>query len=152
SPSPWRGRAGEGGAGAPKPSPPPRPSPARGGGTRSARPATRRPMTNDRERARYIPGAGAEEQGRLAAPTDLINQGSLRELAPRPGESLLDVGSGLGQFTRAVARATGTRAVGVELDPRQLAEAGRLAREAGEEGLAEFRAGEAGALPLRDGE
>jgi SAM-dependent methyltransferase len=109
-------------------------------------------MTHDHEPSRYIHGAEAEEQGRLAALNDLLNQGSLRELAPRPGESLLDVGSGLGQFTRAVARATGARAVGVEVDPRQLAGAARLAREAGEEGLAEFRAGEAGALPLRDGE
>jgi SAM-dependent methyltransferase len=106
-------------------------------------------MNREREPSRYIHGVQADEQGRLAALNDLINEASLRELAPRPGESLLDVGSGLGQFTRAVARATGARAVGVENNPRQRAEAARRAREAGEDGLAEFRAGEADAMPLR---
>jgi SAM-dependent methyltransferase len=62
------------------------------------------------------------------------------------------VGSGLGQFARELARATGTRVVGVERSPEQIARAEALAHEAGEESLVEFRAGDALALPLAPSE
>jgi SAM-dependent methyltransferase len=98
----------------------------------------------------YIHGTAEEEQRRLSTLNDLINEASLRELALHGGESILDVGSGLGQFTRAMARAPGpgARVVGIERDPKQLAESRRLAREAGEEQLVEFRDGDALTLPL----
>src|SRR5207248_2834142 len=98
----------------------------------------------------YIHGTTPDEQQRLSRLNDLINAGSLRELGLRGGERLLDVGSGLGQLTRAMARAAGPgcRVVGVEGDPRQLAEARRLAGEAGDESFVEFRPGDALALPL----
>src|SRR5262249_38154988 len=82
---------------------------------------------------------------------DLINEGSLRELGLRGGERLLDVGSGLGQFTRAMARAAGSAsgAVGIEADEKQLAAARRLACEAGEGGLVEWRSGDAAHVPVR---
>jgi SAM-dependent methyltransferase len=64
------------------------------------------------------------------------------------GERILDVGSGLGQFARAMGRATGRRVVGVERSAEQRASAERLAREAGEPDFAEFRSGEAESLPL----
>ena len=49
-------------------------------------------------------------------------------------ETVLDVGSGLGQFTRDIARAVapGGRVIGVECDKQQLTEARRQARDAGE--------------------
>jgi ubiquinone/menaquinone biosynthesis C-methylase UbiE len=99
----------------------------------------------------YIHGSSAEEQSRLAALNDLINQPALREIGLRGGERILDVGSGLGQFTRAMARAAGPkgRVVGVERDPQQLAEAIRRAGVDGEDKLAELRSGDAMALPLR---
>ena len=102
----------------------------------------------------YIHGSSAEEQARLAALNDLINQAALREIGLRGGERVLDVGSGLGQFTRAMARAAGPtgRVVGVERDPQQLSEAIRRARADGEEKLAELRSGDAMALPLRSEE
>jgi SAM-dependent methyltransferase len=102
----------------------------------------------------YIHGTTAPEQHRLSLMNDLINSGSLRELALRGGESILDVGSGLGQLTRSMARAAGpgARVVGVERDPEQLAEAVRLAHAAGEVQLLEMRPGDAMALPLRDQE
>src|SRR5262249_37442388 len=78
----------------------------------------------------------------------LINRASLAALAPRAGETSLDVGSGLGQFARELARATRARVVGVERSPEQLARAAALADEAGEGGLGEFRSGDALALPL----
>jgi ubiquinone/menaquinone biosynthesis C-methylase UbiE len=99
----------------------------------------------------YIHGSSAEEQARLAALNDLINQAALREMGLRGGERILDVGSGLGQFTRAMARAAGLtgRVIGVERDPQQLSEAIRRARVDGEEKLAELRSGDALMLPLR---
>jgi SAM-dependent methyltransferase len=98
--------------------------------------------------SRYIHGSGAEEEARLALLNELLNAGCLRELAVRPGERILDVGSGQGQLTRAMARAAGRPAVGVERDPAQLARARDLARAAGEEALLELREGDARSLPL----
>jgi ubiquinone/menaquinone biosynthesis C-methylase UbiE len=102
----------------------------------------------------YIHGTTPTEQDRLSLLNDLINAPLLRELHLEGGERILDVGSGLGQFTRALARAAGPagRVVGVEANPRQLAEAVAKARGAGEAGLADFRAGDALSLPLRDEE
>lgn len=100
----------------------------------------------------YVHGTHPEEQARLTRLNKLLNEGSLRELAPRPGERMLDVGSGLGQFARAVAQVTGTAAVGVERSEQQIAESVRQARAAGEEALFDLRRGEAGDLPLRDEE
>jgi SAM-dependent methyltransferase len=99
----------------------------------------------------YIHGTTPAEQGRLSVLNDLINGASLREIALRGGESVLDVGCGLAQFTRALARAAGpgARVVGVEASATQLAEARRQAREQGEQALVDLRAGDALALPLR---
>src|SRR5262249_52749630 len=98
--------------------------------------------------SRYLHGTHPEEQQRLADLNALVNSASLAALAPRPGERALDVGSGLGQFARDLARATGTRVVGIERSAEQLARAEALARDAGEESLVEFRAGDALSLPL----
>ena len=100
----------------------------------------------------YIHGTAAGEQARLSALNDLLNAGSLRELHLQAGQRILDVGSGLGQLSRAMARATGVRVVGVERSVEQIAEAERQATEAGELALAEFRQGDASRLPLRDEE
>jgi ubiquinone/menaquinone biosynthesis C-methylase UbiE len=100
----------------------------------------------------YVHGTHPEEQQRLADLNALINRASLAALAPRPGETLLDVGSGLGQFARDVARATGARALAIERSDEQLAKARALASDAGEEHLVEFRAGDALALPLAENE
>jgi len=98
----------------------------------------------------YVHGSAPEEQRRLAALNDLLNESSLRALGLAGGESVLDLGCGLGQLARAMARATGPRGrvVGIERDAGQLAEALRLAREAGEEGLVELRPGDVTALEL----
>jgi ubiquinone/menaquinone biosynthesis C-methylase UbiE len=102
--------------------------------------------------SRYVHGTHPEEQRRLADLNTLVNRASLAVLAPRSGEMCLDVGSGLGQFARELARATGTRVVGIERSAEQLARAEALASEAGEDALAEFRAGDALALPLSGAE
>src|SRR5207247_172548 len=71
------------------------------------------------------------------------NQASLREMALGVDESIIDFASGLGQFTRAMARAVPRgRVVGIERSEEQLAEAQRLAAADNEASLVEFRRGD----------
>ena len=99
--------------------------------------------------SRYIHGTDPEEQERLGLLNDMLNRKCLVELAPKPGDRILDVGSGLGQFTHAMAKAVGPLGyvLGIERSPEQLAQARAIAPA-----LAEFRDGDAYRLPLRDGE
>jgi len=100
----------------------------------------------------YLHGVDPEEQARLSLLNDLLNVGSLRELNLQGGERILDLGSGLGQLSRAMARAAGVRVIGVERSAEQIVEAARQAALAGESDLVEFRQGEAMQLPLRENE
>jgi ubiquinone/menaquinone biosynthesis C-methylase UbiE len=111
-------------------------------------------MASTPPEATYIHGTSPEEQRRLSVLNGFINDGSLRELGLRGGESVLDVGCGLAQLTRAMARAVGAtgRVVGVEKDPAQLAEAKRQAAEVNEEQLLDLREGDAYTLPLFENE
>jgi SAM-dependent methyltransferase len=99
----------------------------------------------------YIHGSAPDEQRRLSVLNGILNEACLRELGLRGGERILDIGSGLGQFTRALARAAlpGGRVIGIEQSPAQLAEARKLAALDREGDLADFREGDALALPLR---
>jgi len=100
--------------------------------------------------SRYVHGTAPEEQRRLSTLNDLLNDSSLRELDLKGGERVLDLGAGLGQLTRAIARAVGPagRVVGIERSPEQLAEARRQARDAGEDRLIELREGDVMNLEL----
>ena len=104
--------------------------------------------------ATYIHGSAPAEQSRLSRLNDLLNEASLRELGLRGGESILDVGSGIAQFARAMARAAGTarRVIGIERDDSQIEEARRKGGAAGETDSVELRSGDALALPLREDE
>jgi SAM-dependent methyltransferase len=108
----------------------------------------------DSPKSHYIHGTDADEQRRLSLLNDWMNRASLDELALGVGERILDLGSGLGQFTRAMARVVGDggQVVGVERSGEQLAAARVQARLAGEEDLVEFREGDAFAPPLREEE
>jgi ubiquinone/menaquinone biosynthesis C-methylase UbiE len=99
----------------------------------------------------YIHGTKPDEQQRLSFLNTLLNDAALQRLALTGGEKILDVGSGLGQLTRAMARAAGPsgRVVGIERSLEQLRESKRLASLSGEEGLFDLRQGNAAALPLR---
>jgi SAM-dependent methyltransferase len=99
----------------------------------------------------YVHGSAPEEQRRLAWLNELLNAACLRELGLGPDDRVLDLGSGLGQFTLAMARC-GASVVGVERDARQLATAIELLAPSGERGRVEFRAGVAEAPPLLPGE
>lgn len=108
-------------------------------------------MNNDTS-SEYLHGTQPDEQRRLSLLNDLLNAGSLREMRLQGGERVLDVGSGLGQLSRAMARGAGARVVGVERSAEQIVEAERQAAQAGEAGLVDFRQGDAMRLPLRDEE
>lgn len=113
-----------------------------------------RKLTKPSPESKYLHGSAPEEQQRLALLNDILNEACLRELNLKSGERILDLGSGLGQFTRAMARAAGSngKILGVERDSSQLVEARRLAQAAQEEQLVEFRQGDALALPLHKDE
>jgi len=102
----------------------------------------------------YIHGMSAEEQDRLSLMNRLINEGSMRELRIEPGTKVLDVGCGLGQLARMIARDAGEsgQVIGVDVSDEQLATARRLAESEGEAELVDFRLGRGGDLPLEDEE
>jgi ubiquinone/menaquinone biosynthesis C-methylase UbiE len=104
--------------------------------------------------SQYIHGTDADEQRRLSRLNDLLNEASLARLSPHAGEHVLDVGSGLGQLSRAIARRVGRegRVVGIERSDDQRAGAAQRAAEDGEAGLVDFRPGDATALPLAEAE
>jgi SAM-dependent methyltransferase len=90
----------------------------------------------------YIHGTTEEEQRRLSLMNDvLLNNAALREMALRGDERIIDFGSGLGQFTRAMARAVPRGCVvGVERDEKQLDGAKQLASE--DNVVVDFRRGD----------
>lgn len=75
----------------------------------------------------------------------------LRHADLRPGEEVLDLGSGAGIDTLLAARAVGPdgRVIGVELLPEMIERAERFVAEAGSDNI-EFQQGEMEALPLPD--
>ena len=100
----------------------------------------------------YIHGTDPEEQGRLSRLNDLLNPVSLRMLSLQGGERILDVGSGLGQLTRGMARQAGGTVIGIEKSAPQRERAAQLAEADGESELIEIREGSAQELPLQDDE
>ena len=102
----------------------------------------------------YVHGYSAAEMRRLTRMQAILNELELAALDLGGVRRLLDVGSGLGQMARALAHRLGRQAVvvGVERDARQRAAAAEQAAAAGEQGLVEFRAGDATALPLTPAE
>lgn len=84
----------------------------------------------------------------------LMNQRCLALMELREGQRVIDIGSGLGQYTMEMAGVVGPSGfcLGIERDPRQLEGAlQNLADEGGIRGV-EFRQGEVERLPLKDNE
>jgi ubiquinone/menaquinone biosynthesis C-methylase UbiE len=95
-----------------------------------------------------------EEHRRFAAMNDMLNPTSVGMLGLRGGERILDVGCGLAQLTRAMARSAGRSggAMGIAHSEPWLREAERLAEASGERSLVELRHGDLTQLPLKDDE
>jgi ubiquinone/menaquinone biosynthesis C-methylase UbiE len=100
----------------------------------------------------YIHGSQPDEQQRLSKLNKMLNQACMQVLQPKEGERILDVGSGLGQFTRAMAKRAGIKALGIERDIQQLHAAKDFAKADQEEHLVDFRQGDANDLPLLEEE
>lgn len=100
----------------------------------------------------YLHGTDPDEQRRLTILNGVLNDASLSRAALQGGERILDLGCGLGQLSRLMAKAAGPsgRVVGIERSPEQIAEARRQAELAGEADLVEIRQGEATDPPLHD--
>ena len=98
----------------------------------------------------YIHGTSQEEQSRLSLMNDFMNRACLKELRLQGGEKILDVGSGLGQFSRMMAKAAGegSQVLGFERNLTQLAGAKDMATRADEAHSVEFRHGDALDFPL----
>ena len=99
----------------------------------------------------YIHGFEKEEQDRLALMNTLLNDKCLSKLKMNGTEHVLDIGCGLGQFSRSIARKLEERkgrVVGVEKETDQFKQAIALASRDNEPGLVEFRLGSAYELPL----
>lgn len=109
-------------------------------------------------RGGYIHGTDPDEQYRLSKLNELINAESLPMLDLRPGARVLEVGAGLCQFARAMAKAApGSRVLAIERSREQIAEAERLAMHDGDaamlnDGVVVIREGDALSMPLMPGE
>jgi len=94
----------------------------------------------------YVHGTHQTEQSRLALMNDLMNTRTMAEIPVRPGDRILDMGSGLGQMSIALAKAAGPdgRVLGLERSPEQIAKAEASRSEAGlSAARVEFRQGDA---------
>jgi len=74
----------------------------------------------------------------IPTPRDAVEE-LLRFAALSAGDVLYDLGCGDGRIVIAAARQFGIRAVGIDIDPRRIAEARANARRSGVEHLVEFR-------------
>jgi hypothetical protein len=73
-------------------------------------------------------------------PTPLVVVDKMLELAKAGSDDVLyDLGCGDGRIVITAAKKFGTRGVGIDLDPKRIAECQEGAREAGVENLVEFR-------------
>jgi len=99
----------------------------------------------------YIHGSNPEEQKRLSLLNELINERCIQLLDLEGGEKVIDMGSGLGQFTLSMARRIGAggKCLGIERDSHQLETANKNLAKQGEIHWVEFRQGDAENMPLR---
>ena len=75
----------------------------------------------------------------VQSPPEVVDR-MLRLADPKPGELLIDLGSGDGRIVVEAARKYGARGLGVDIDPNLVELARKNARRAGVESLARFEA------------
>jgi len=104
--------------------------------------------------AKYIHGSHEEEQTRLSRLNTILNDACMEKMHFSGKERILDVGCGLGQFSRHISKQLNKEGVvvGIERDVQQFNKACALAEEAQEAHLVNFRLGSAYDLPLEPAE
>lgn len=96
-----------------------------------------------------MPRANAQRRGRqrrlrrpdvifVPTPPETVDE-MLRQANLKKGDVLYDLGSGDGRIPLAAARKYGVRAVGIDIDPKLVAEANEAAKREGLESLVSFR-------------
>jgi SAM-dependent methyltransferase len=100
----------------------------------------------------YAHGTDAAEQQRLTTMNRLLNDRCLAAARLSTGDRVVDFGAGLGQFSRAMARATGVKVVGIERSEEQIRGAMSQASLEQEAHLLEMRQGEVEAPPIEGAE
>lgn len=101
----------------------------------------------------YIHGNTRDEQDRLLVLNQLLNERCLAKIHLNNSARVLDIGSGLGVFSRMIAcKLEAGSVVGVEKSTSQLERCLELAAEDGDQDLVDFREGSAYNLPLNDSE
>lgn len=101
----------------------------------------------------YIHGSTREEQARLGLMNEILNRRCIDELKLAGTERILDVGAGIGRFTRQLAAAAlGGRVIAIERDERQLEAARADLRDDPSAARIELRRGDAYELPLSSDE
>ena len=84
----------------------------------------------------------------VPTPPETVDE-MLRQARLRKGDVLFDLGSGDGRIPIAAAKQFGVRAVGIDIDPKLVAEATEAARREGVADLVTFRLGDMFAADLR---
>jgi ubiquinone/menaquinone biosynthesis C-methylase UbiE len=84
----------------------------------------------------------------VPTPPETVDE-MLRQAHLKKGDVLFDLGSGDGRIPIAAAKQYGVRAVGIDIDPKLVAEATEAAKREGVEHLVTFRLGDMFAADLR---
>lgn len=100
----------------------------------------------------YAHGTDAAEQRRLTTMNRLLNDRCLAAARLQAGDRVVDFGAGLGQFSRAMARAAGVKVVGIERSEEQIRGAMSQAELESETHLLEMRLGDAEMPPIAEQE
>lgn len=113
-----------------------------------------RQLTAEPEPARFDPGAFVRSRPKLDAPyvvTDYEVVDAMLALAEvRPGDHVVDLGSGDGRILIAAARSHGARGLGVDIDPARIAESAANAQAAGVAHRVQFRRQDLFETPLAE--
>jgi SAM-dependent methyltransferase len=112
--------------------------PALAQGGRSSRAAARRKQAARRAAQPKKPATKRPDVIFVPTPEETVKE-MLRLAGLKPGDVLYDLGSGDGRIPIAAARDYGVRAVGIEIDPKLVAEAQEAARAAGVSERVTFR-------------
>lgn len=111
-------------------------------------------LSGESEPVRFDPAEFVRERPKLDAPyvvTDYQVVDAMLAMAEvRPGDDVVDLGSGDGRILIAAARSHGARGLGVDIDPARVREAEANARAAGVSHRVEFRRQDLFETPLAD--